>query len=146
MAGPACMSEDGRPAVFVGTMLETGDSVALCDICLVGWAAALLNVMTGVDPTPFLEAVSETEPAPAEIAGDGAGGPPAETPADSDPGAAQEAAATAGGPSPTQGKRRGRTPQNRPGRMSDESADPGTAAGPADNGGTRTSSNPSPAE
>lgn len=58
MAAPQCMSEDGSEAVFVGTMLQTGDSVALCDECLVAWAAALLNVMTGVDPQPFLRAVS----------------------------------------------------------------------------------------
>jgi hypothetical protein len=53
------MSDDGNPAVFVGTMLETGNAVALCDECLVGWTAALLNLMTGVDPTPFLAAISE---------------------------------------------------------------------------------------
>lgn len=64
MANPPCMSNDGRPAVFVGTMLETGDAVALCDECLVAWTAALLNVMTGVDPTPFIQAVSEDEPPP----------------------------------------------------------------------------------
>jgi hypothetical protein len=62
MANPPCMSQDGNPAVFVGTMLETGDAVALCDGCLVAWAAALLNVMTGLDPTPFLVAVSDDVP------------------------------------------------------------------------------------
>lgn len=59
MAAPPCMSDDGNPAVFVGTMLQTGDAVALCDECLVPWAAALLNAMTGVDPTPFLIAISD---------------------------------------------------------------------------------------
>jgi hypothetical protein len=53
------MSSDGNSAVFVGTMLETGDAVALCDECMVPWAAALLNAMTGVDPTPFLVAISD---------------------------------------------------------------------------------------
>jgi hypothetical protein len=59
MANPPCMSQDGNPAVFVGTMLATGDAVALCDECMVPWAAALLNAMTGVDPTPFLVAISD---------------------------------------------------------------------------------------
>lgn len=72
MAGPACMSGDGNPAVLVATMLATGDAFALCDECLVGWAAALLHTMTGVDPTPFLEAVSEPaehhEPDPVAVA------------------------------------------------------------------------------
>lgn len=61
MANPPCMSEDGRQAVFVGTMLSSGDAVALCDECMVPWAAAILHAMTGVDPTPFLAAVSEDE-------------------------------------------------------------------------------------
>lgn len=61
MAAPQCMSQDGNTAVFVGTMLQTGDAVALCDECLVPWSAALLQAMTGVDPTPFLQAVSEPE-------------------------------------------------------------------------------------
>jgi hypothetical protein len=56
------MSSDGRDAVFVGTILTTGDAVALCDECLVPWAAALLNAMTGVDPAPFIAAVSDQEP------------------------------------------------------------------------------------
>lgn len=66
------MIGDGNPAVFVGTMLQTGDAVALCDDCLVPWAAALLNAMTGVDPMPFLAAVASdgedaapSDPAPA---------------------------------------------------------------------------------
>lgn len=59
MANPPCMSNDGRPAVFLGTFLEGGETVALCDECLVAWSAALLQSMTGVDPTPFLQAISE---------------------------------------------------------------------------------------
>jgi len=72
MAGVACMSEDGNPAVFVGTMLENGESVRLCDVCLVAWAASVLNLMTGVDPEPFLRAISEDEPIPYEVADDAA--------------------------------------------------------------------------
>lgn len=68
MAAPPCMSDDGRPAVFVGTMLASGDAVALCDECLVPWTAAVLQAMTGVDPTPFLLAVSDSEVSAAEVA------------------------------------------------------------------------------
>jgi hypothetical protein len=61
MANPPCMSGDGNPAVMVATMLNNGDGFALCDECLVGWAAGLLQVMTGVDPAPFIAAVSDDE-------------------------------------------------------------------------------------
>lgn len=104
MAMPACMSDDGRPAVFVGTMLQTGDSVALCDECMVPWAAAILNAMTGVDPTPFLQAVSEDVPTSAESAPTDE--PPAPAPHDTDPDAA--------------------TPDPDSGRSSNGSAGPGT--------------------
>lgn len=76
---PACTSGDGNEAVFVGTMLQTGDAVALCDQCLVGWAAALLNVMTGVDPTPFIAAISD------DVSTVDLGDPPAATHAPLDP-------------------------------------------------------------
>jgi hypothetical protein len=87
MALPSCMSGDGRQAVFVGTMLQTGDAVALCDECLVMWTAALLQTMTGVDPGPFIAAMSETDPAGDVTAGAPSDGPPAPGPADKDPGA-----------------------------------------------------------
>lgn len=108
MAMPACMSDDGRPAVFVGTMLQTGDSVALCDECMVPWAAAILNAMTGVDPTPFLAAVSEDVPTTAE--GAPTDEPPAPAPADTDPDA--------------------EAPDPETGRGQNGSADPGTAKDP----------------
>lgn len=84
MAAPQCMSEDGRQAVFVGTMLQTGDAVALCDECLVMWAAALLQAMTGVDPQPFIAAMSEDDPAGDVTAGAPTDEPPAPAPADTD--------------------------------------------------------------
>lgn len=64
MAPPSCMTEDGRPAVFVGTFLQTGDAVAVCDDCLVMFAAALLRDMTGLDPAPFLAAISDDQTDP----------------------------------------------------------------------------------
>ena len=85
MALPSCMSDDGRQAVFVGTMLQTGDAVALCDECLVMWAAALLQAMTGVDPQPFIAAMSEADPAGDVTAGAPSDEPPAPAPADTDP-------------------------------------------------------------
>ncbi len=87
MAMPQCMSDDGNQAVFVGTMLQTGDAVALCDQCIVPWAAALLNVMTGVDPAPFLAAVSEPDPVAGVAEGAPSDEPPPAAPADSDNGA-----------------------------------------------------------
>jgi hypothetical protein len=102
------MSDDGRPAVFVGTMLETGDAVALCDECLVPWTAAVLHALTGIDPTPFLEAVSEVEPAVAV----------------SEDGAERIRAAAEGGEQDPP------TPIRPDGRSSGESGDPGTATDP----------------
>lgn len=49
MAGPTCMSNDDQPAVFVGTFLQNGDTVALCNECLPQFLAAALAQTTGVD-------------------------------------------------------------------------------------------------
>lgn len=84
MANPACMSGDGKEAVFVGTMLQTGDAVALCDECLVAWSAAVLQAMTGVDPAPFIQAISEPAEAPQTKDGAPTDEPPAAAPADAD--------------------------------------------------------------
>jgi hypothetical protein len=122
MAAPSCMSNDGQQAVFVGTMLATGDAVALCDECLVMWSAALLQAMTGVDPTPFLQAISE--PDGAEFGGMGesapADGPPVErdaptAPTDEPPGVApadgdQEADVAPTPIRPRSGRSRGGSP------------------------------------
>ena len=59
------MADDGLPAVFVGTFLGNGESVAVCDEHLVMFCASTLETMTGLDPTPFIAAISEEEP-PAE--------------------------------------------------------------------------------
>lgn len=58
MANPPCMSGDGNQASMVATMLQTGDGFALCDECIVPWAAGLLGVMTGLNMEPFLLAAS----------------------------------------------------------------------------------------
>ena len=56
---PECMAEDGQAAVFVGTFLQNGQSVAVCDEHLVYFCADTLHTMTGVDPAPFIVAISE---------------------------------------------------------------------------------------
>jgi hypothetical protein len=53
------MADDGEKAVFVGTFLTNGESVALCDEHLVYFCASTLETMTGVDPAPFIKAISE---------------------------------------------------------------------------------------
>jgi len=59
---PECMAEDGQPAVFVGTFLHNGSSVAVCDEHMVYFCADTLHTMTGVDPAPFIAAISEDGP------------------------------------------------------------------------------------
>jgi hypothetical protein len=61
---PECMADDGQKAVFVGTFLTNGESVALCDEHMVYFCASTLQDMTGVDPAPFIAAISEEAPAP----------------------------------------------------------------------------------
>lgn len=66
MAPPTCNNHPEEAATFVGTFMQTGDSVALCDECLVMFSAAMLHQMTGVDPSPFLAAISDDPEAEAE--------------------------------------------------------------------------------
>jgi len=146
MAGPQCMSGDGNAAVFVGTMLETGDSVELCDVCLVAWAAALLQAMTGVDPEPFLRAISDDESIPYEVTDVEPSGDDPNPPAEGDSKAISQGE-PAVRPNPRgRGGKAGRRRENEPGPMSDGLADPGTDAGPGGNGGTAINSSPSPTE
>jgi len=59
---PSCMADDGQAAVFVGTFLTNGEAVALCDEHMVYFCASTLQDMTGVDPAPFIAAISDEEP------------------------------------------------------------------------------------
>jgi hypothetical protein len=86
MARPMCMSDDGHQAVIVATMMATGDAFTLCDECMVAWCAGMLNAMTGVDPTPFLVAISDPATVPAEAQGEGEGARPAEVAQEAAPG------------------------------------------------------------
>lgn len=60
MAGnPACQYDDGQVAVFIGTNLNTGDTVTLCAEDLVTFCATLIEGMTGVPVPALLEADAE---------------------------------------------------------------------------------------
>lgn len=97
MALPQCMSNDGQQAVFVGTFLQNGDAVALCEDCLPAFTATITADMFGVDGQQLLtwlqENAGDEPPANAEQVAEVAA-PPAmladPTPADADAPAAQE--------------------------------------------------------
>lgn len=117
MAGPPCMSNDGNAAVFVGTFLENGDSVALCGDCLPGFTMAITASMSGVEIealTAFLDsqqpgqvqdpaAAAAEHAAPAQHAEppERGGEPPAEQPADDDPEAGWDFTRPTNGDGPT---------------------------------------------
>lgn len=71
MARPQCMAEDGEQAVFVGTMLTTGDGFNLCEEHFAMWCAAMLQTMTGIDPTPFIAAISDPDSVPEALGVEG---------------------------------------------------------------------------
>lgn len=66
MAKPVCENHEDRESVFVGTFLADGKPVAVCDECLALFALSIASTLTGIDPTPFLEAISEDTPPPVE--------------------------------------------------------------------------------
>jgi hypothetical protein len=55
MANPPCMSNDGKQAVFIGTFLANGDSVALCEDHLPAFTASVTADMFGVDGQQLME-------------------------------------------------------------------------------------------
>ena len=89
------MNEDGNAAVFVGTLLDSGDSVTLCPPCLVGWAVGIVEGGTGLPVSDIIAeaqrqldsvpgAADDVEPAEAD--GEGTDAPKdveADTPEDS---------------------------------------------------------------
>lgn len=85
MANPPCETEDGNPAIFMGTFLNNGQSVCLCENCLPQWAAAVVTEFTGVDVSPAFELAAQAQ---AEPAGTAEGAPtdeaPPEAPSDTD--------------------------------------------------------------
>ncbi len=60
MAGnPACQSEDGNLAVFIGTNLDSGDSITFCPSCLLQFCATLVESMTGVPVAELIDLDSQ---------------------------------------------------------------------------------------
>ena len=80
MAKPMCMSEDGQPAAAIISLMENGESFTLCDDHLAMWCASMLQAMTGVDPTPFIAALSDPDTVPEDLGGAEGGEPPAPSP------------------------------------------------------------------
>lgn len=116
MANPPCMSGDGNQSAMVATMLTTGDSFALCDECIVPWAAGLVEVMTGVEMAPFLLAASADGVTDDQVS-------------------AAEHAIDQGAPEAAVGSPKS---NGRRGRTSAVSPDPGTETAPSDDGTTPT--------
>lgn len=84
MAGPACMSDDGNQAVFVGTFMQNGDAVALCPVCLPQWACAVVAQSTDTDLQQLLDWVgTHMGQAPEDVAAAAAetAAPPQQQPA-----------------------------------------------------------------
>lgn len=59
MATPACMNDDGNLAIFIGTNLESGDTVTVCPDCLVAFCTAIVEGMTGMPVTQLLASFEE---------------------------------------------------------------------------------------
>jgi hypothetical protein len=66
MAQVACERGDGNNAVFVGTFLETGTSVALCNDDLINFCVSMSEQLTGAPVIQFLE--DWIPPKPEEVA------------------------------------------------------------------------------
>jgi hypothetical protein len=82
MAGLQCMSQDGKGAVFTGTFLQNGDSVALCEDCLPEFLVAVASQMLGVDLAGLQAAIADLQtdgPADPALAGAEAAYPPHNT-------------------------------------------------------------------
>lgn len=78
------MSGDGNQAVFIGTFLSNGETVALCSDCFPAWLAAGLQAATGVDTSIVFELERQAEEAATAAEGAPTDEPPAPAPADPD--------------------------------------------------------------
>lgn len=66
MAQLACEQGDGKTAVFVGTFLESGLSVALCNDDLINFVVAMAEQLTGAPVITFVQDHIPTEQTPAQ--------------------------------------------------------------------------------
>lgn len=148
MAAPACNSDDGNQAIFVGTFLTDGSAVALCEDCLPQFCTAIVAQTQGIEIAELAAAITaligaETGAVPGEpqeVAypphqvshGAPSDQPPAEQPADDDQEAGWDVTRP---PKPT-------------GLTSNGSAVPGTANAPDGNASppARPRKNRTPAE
>ena len=87
MAQIPCQFDDGNAAVFIGTNLDTGETVTLCPPDLVSWCATIVEGMTGVPVSALIDAAQSGELVPdgGEVAAEGDGNDNA--PSDDSPGA-----------------------------------------------------------
>ena len=51
----ACQSDDGNAATFIGTNLDTGESVTLCPPCLLQFCGTIVEGMTGLPVNELLK-------------------------------------------------------------------------------------------
>jgi hypothetical protein len=63
------MTGDENPAVFIGTFLQNGEAVALCEQCIAPWAASVFAGVTGADIEALqdLAARAEVQAADAQV-------------------------------------------------------------------------------
>jgi hypothetical protein len=100
MPMPQCQMDDGQPATFLGTVVSDGSTVQVCDEHLLMFCLATVQQMTGLDPAPFIQAISD------DVAGTAEGAPtdepPSAGPSDVDD------------PHPTRTRKGGRGPKTSP--------------------------------
>lgn len=64
MAGSLpCMNHPERPAVLTGTFLSNGQTVTVCDSCLVDFAAFMVESLTGFPMAELFDAYNNAEAA-----------------------------------------------------------------------------------
>ena len=72
----ACQSDDGNAATFIGTNLDTGESVTLCPPCLLQFCGTIVEGMTGLPvnellrDAPAVVEASDDEVVIVEVEGD----------------------------------------------------------------------------
>lgn len=66
MANVPCMTDGHAQAVFIGTFLESGDSIQLCNECLANFAGAITAQVNGIDLDVFEGVLKELGDASAE--------------------------------------------------------------------------------
>ena len=63
---PACQNDDGNPAMFIGTNLDTGSTVTLCPSCLLQFCGVIVEGMTGMPVNELIAEMATSSDEPAE--------------------------------------------------------------------------------